>query len=141
IATQVEVVEKLSMPEASRVWLWILGPQLALFLTLLVIWRYVAELPPEIVQGIPSWSLFLKFLVVGPYAVGLALRASHPGFNYRPMGTDDGVKRDIRERIFESCSHGLMGRWPVNGDENCLLQGRGNAVLSPAVELEFGVSR
>jgi hypothetical protein len=72
---------KLSMGEASLVWLWILGPQLALLLMASVLlWGYGAKLPPEAMGGISSWSLLLQILVVGPYAVGLALRAKYPGF-------------------------------------------------------------
>ena len=78
---------RLSMREAGRVWLWILGPQLALLLTASVVasW-YGAKAPPETLRLITSLSLWLKFLLIGPYAVDLALRVRYPGFRLQPMG-------------------------------------------------------
>jgi hypothetical protein len=73
--------------EAGLVYLWILGPQLALLLTSsLGVWWFGAKLPPETVRYISSLSLWLRFLVVGPYAVGLALRAKYPGFRLQAYG-------------------------------------------------------
>lgn len=78
---------KLTVGEASLVWLWILGPQLAFFLAVsLLIGLYGAKIPPEIGGGIPSWSRLLQFLVVGPYAVDLALRVKYQGFRLQPYG-------------------------------------------------------
>lgn len=86
---------RLSMREATMVWLWILAPQLAFILILSVVfWGYRAKLPPEIVRGIPSWSVLLEFLVVGPYAVDLALRAKYAGFRLEPYGW-----RNTRQKI------------------------------------------
>jgi len=72
---------KLSIREAVSVWLWILGPQLALLLLVsLLVWFWGTKFPPDTVRGFSSISLWLWFLVVGPYAVGLALRAKYPAF-------------------------------------------------------------
>jgi hypothetical protein len=77
----------LSIREAVSVWLWILGPQLALLLLgSLVIWFCGTKLPPDTVRVFPSISLWLRFLVVGPYAVGLALRSRHPAFRLEAHG-------------------------------------------------------
>jgi hypothetical protein len=76
---------KLSMREAGLVWLWILGPQLALILTTSIItWSYV--LPPETGRAISGLSLWINFLVVGPYAIALALRVKYPGFRLQSYG-------------------------------------------------------
>jgi hypothetical protein len=76
---------KLSMREAGLVWLWILGPQLALILaTNIITWSYV--LPPETVRTISGLSLGIEFLVVGPYEIALALRVKYPGFRLQAYG-------------------------------------------------------
>lgn len=78
---------RLSVREASLVWLWILGPQLALLLTAsIIVWWFGDKLPPETIRSISSLSLWLRFLVVGPYAVDLALRAKYPGFRLQAYG-------------------------------------------------------
>jgi hypothetical protein len=78
---------RLSMREAGSVWLWILGPQLALLLIASVlVWWYGAKLPPETVRSISSLSLWLRFLVVGLYAVDLALRVNYSGFRLQAYG-------------------------------------------------------
>jgi len=77
----------LSVREGGRVSLWIVGPQLAFFLTAsLIVWVYGAKLPIELVRLISSSSLWLRFLVVGPYAVDLALRAKYSGFRLQTFG-------------------------------------------------------
>ncbi|MGD0302510.1 MAG: hypothetical protein ABSE86_36000 [Bryobacteraceae bacterium] len=58
----------LSAGEATRVWLWIFGPQLAFLLTL-VMWG-----PSGAARVISGLSLEIQFLIVGPSAVALALR-------------------------------------------------------------------
>jgi hypothetical protein len=87
----------LSMREASRVWLWILGPQLALFLiaSLIVSWPG-ATLRPETVSAINTWSLLLRFLMVGPYAVHLALRAQYPRFRLQAYGYNTKISAKTR---------------------------------------------
>jgi hypothetical protein len=78
---------RLSTREVLRVWLWIMGPQLALLLTAsLVVWCYGAKLPPGTVRSITSLSLWLRILLVGPYAVDLALRVNYPGFRLQAYG-------------------------------------------------------
>jgi hypothetical protein len=77
----------LSMREASLVWLQILWPQLALLLaTSLVVWWYGDKLQPETMRAIPSLSQWLRMLVVGPYAVAVALRVKYPGFRLQAYG-------------------------------------------------------
>lgn len=77
----------LTVREAFRVWLWILGPQLAFVLafSILLSW-YSSRIPAETFRSISSASLWLRFLVVGPYAVGLAVRAEYPGFRLHAYG-------------------------------------------------------
>jgi hypothetical protein len=76
--------QKLSLVEVGLVAIWILGPQLALFiLGSLFAQIYSASTG---VNHISSWSLWLRFLVVGPYAIGLALRAKYPRFHFQAHG-------------------------------------------------------
>ena len=77
----------LSMREAVSVWLWILWPQFAfLLLVSVVVWFWGAQLPLETVRGFLSMSLRIRFLVVGPYAVGLALRPQYAAFRLEAHG-------------------------------------------------------
>ena len=77
----------LSRRETGMVWLWIFGPQLALLLTASVVFGwYAAGLQAETVSGISSLLVWLRFLVIGPYAVDLALRAKYPGFRLQAYG-------------------------------------------------------
>jgi hypothetical protein len=77
----------LSLRQAVSVWLWILGPQLALLLLVsLAVWFCGTKLPPDTVRGFSSLSVWLRFLVVGPYAVGLALRSEYPAFRLEAHG-------------------------------------------------------
>ncbi len=77
----------LSMREAVSVWLWILGPQLALLvLSSLAVWRCGTKLPPDTVREFASIPLWLQLLVVGPYAAGLALRSKYPAFRLEAHG-------------------------------------------------------
>ncbi len=77
----------LSIRKAVSVWLWILGPQFALLLLVcIVVWFWGAKLPSETVRGFSSMSLWLRFLVIGPYAVGLALRPKYPTFRLEANG-------------------------------------------------------
>jgi hypothetical protein len=77
----------LSVREAVSVWLWILGPQFALLLLVsVVVGFWGAKLPSDTVRGFSSMSLWLRFLVIGPYAVGLALRPKYPMFRLEAHG-------------------------------------------------------
>jgi len=73
----------LSIPEAVRVWLWILILQVALYATgaLIVLWN-----GPRISGAISSLTMWLWFLWIGPYAIGLALRVKYPGFRLQACG-------------------------------------------------------
>jgi hypothetical protein len=78
---------KLSLRETTSVWFWIFGPQLAfLLIASLVVWFWGPKLPSETVREFSSMSLWLRFLVVGPYAVGLALRVKYPTFRLQAYG-------------------------------------------------------
>lgn len=80
-------IRNLSIREAVSVWLWMLGPQFALLLLVSVVVRFWgAMLPSDTVRGFSSMSLWLRFLVIGPYAVGLALRAKYPAFRLEAHG-------------------------------------------------------
>jgi len=73
--------------EAAAVWLWMLGPQLAFLLSIsILLWFYRANLPVQTVDSITSVSVWLRLLVVGPYAVGLAMRAKYNGFRLQAYG-------------------------------------------------------
>jgi hypothetical protein len=77
----------LSMREAFAVWRWILWPQLALLLlTSVVVWLWGANLPPDSSHSLSSLSQWLRFGVVGPYGLGLALRRQYPDFRLRAHG-------------------------------------------------------
>ena len=77
----------LSIREAVSVWLWILWPQLALLLLVsVVVWFWGARLPPDTVRRFSSMSLWIRFLVIGPYAVGLALRPKYSAFRLEAHG-------------------------------------------------------
>ena len=77
----------LSVREAGQVWLWILGPQLALVLATLALSYYASRLSAENVNLITSLSLWLRILAAGPYGIGLALRAHYPGFRLQAYGS------------------------------------------------------
>lgn len=71
----------LSVQEGVSVWLWIVRPQLALLLVVSVVtWFWGPMLPPATTRGFSSMSLWLRFLVVGPYAMNLALRQNYQEF-------------------------------------------------------------
>lgn len=77
----------LSIREAVLVWFWIFGPQFALLLLpSVVVWFWGATLPPDTVSRVSSLSLWLRFLVIGPYAVGLAYAQSIQCSGWRPTG-------------------------------------------------------
>ena len=77
----------LSVREAVSVWLWILGPQFALLLLVsVVVGFWGAKLPSDTVRGFSSMSLWIRFLVIGPYAAGLALRPKYPTFRLEAHG-------------------------------------------------------
>ncbi len=73
-----------SWSEAYRVWLWIFGPQLALSLALSVLLRFYGDrLPHDLLRSLNSISMWLRFLVVGPYAIHLAVQARYRGFRLK----------------------------------------------------------
>lgn len=78
---------ELSIRESIRIWLWIFGPQLALSLVFSVLLQFYGnKLQPETVRSLPSMSVWLRFLLVGPYAIDLALRAKYKGFRLQAYG-------------------------------------------------------
>ena len=77
----------LSMWEAAPLWLLIFLPQLALLvLASLVVGLWGTKLEPEAGRGISSLSLWLRLLVVAPYAVGFALRRKYATFRLQAHG-------------------------------------------------------
>ncbi|MBN9659898.1 MAG: hypothetical protein J0H49_17055 [Acidobacteria bacterium] len=75
-----------SWSEAYRVWLWIFGPQLALSLALGVLLRFYGDrLAPDLLRSLSSISMWLRFLVVGPYAIQLAVDARYRGFRLQAL--------------------------------------------------------
>ena len=73
--------------ESIRIWLWIFGPQLAFVLIFSVLLEmYGDRLQPETARSLPSMALWLRFLLVGPYAIDLALRVKYRGFRLQAYG-------------------------------------------------------
>ena len=78
---------RLSVRETAAVWFWIAWPKIAVYLLLsLVVGLWDKELAPEVVRGISSLSMWLRFLVVGPCAVALAMRVKYRGFRLQAYG-------------------------------------------------------
>ena len=75
------------MRDTASLWLWIFLPQLALLvLASLVVGVWGTKLEPEASRGLSSLSLWLRFLGVGPYAVGFALRRKYATFRLQAHG-------------------------------------------------------
>jgi hypothetical protein len=77
----------LSRGEAFSIWLWILGPQIALLLLVSVavsVWG--GKLSQETIGALSSMSQWLRLLVIGPYAVDFALRRKYSNFRLAAHG-------------------------------------------------------
>jgi len=73
--------------EAMAVWLWIVAPQLILLLAVSTIaWLCSVRTESVAARDLSSWARLLQFLVVGPFATGLALRAHYNGFRLQAYG-------------------------------------------------------
>jgi hypothetical protein len=78
---------RLSLLEILQVWLCIMGTELAFVtVTSLVLFLFQNKLPAETIRSLSSLSLWLRFLLVGPYAVGFALRIRYAGFRLQATG-------------------------------------------------------
>jgi len=78
---------ELSMRESFWIWLWIFGPQLALSVIFSIILQmYGNRISAERAQTLPSLAVWLRFLVVGPYAIELAMRMKYRGFRLQARG-------------------------------------------------------
>lgn len=76
---------RLSFRQTISVLLWIFAPQAAVFISMSVVFGFwVAQIPSEVRQQINSLFLWLQFLLIGPYGVGLALSARYRGFRLQP---------------------------------------------------------
>lgn len=76
----------LSIREACLVWAWIFIPQMVLMVTVSVIGLFGESLPPGMVRSLSGLSQWVRSVLVGPYAVGLALRMKYPGFRLQGYG-------------------------------------------------------
>lgn len=76
---------EISTREAMRVWLWILGPQLAVMLVAWVLW-YGAQMPADTLGSLGTLFSWIQVLAAGPYGVGLAMRAKYNGFRLQGYG-------------------------------------------------------
>lgn len=78
-------VRRLSFREGLSIWLWILGPQLALaaLLSLGVWWT---DLELDAIRQLGVFERLLRYFIVGPFAVGLALSRSSPTFRLQAHG-------------------------------------------------------
>ena len=73
--------------EGLRVWLRVFWPQIVfIILTSLLLRWSGSRLPAETARSITSLSLWLTFLVVGPFGIDLAMRAHYRGFRLRAYG-------------------------------------------------------
>jgi hypothetical protein len=78
-------VRRLSFRQAISVLLWIVAPQAAVMVSMSVVFGFWgAQLSEEVRQQINSIFLWLQFLLIGPYGVGLALSARYRGFRLQP---------------------------------------------------------
>lgn len=68
---------KLSLVERSRLWLWIAGPQAALYFSAMVL---ASAAPVELMRGLVFPLAAAKYLWAGPYGVALALKADYRRF-------------------------------------------------------------
>ena len=78
-----QTTRSLSLPEASRVWLWIAAPEVAFYLLASLL---IARLSPETASAISSLALWIRFLLIGPFGVGIAVRAKYYGFRLEASG-------------------------------------------------------
>jgi hypothetical protein len=82
-----ERTRRLSTRDAASVWLWLFRPQLAfLLVAAIVFWVWGTKIGTGTARGLNSLFLWVQYLVVGPYAVELALRARYSGFRLQPYG-------------------------------------------------------
>ena len=77
----------LSPSEILRIWFQVAWPQ-AVFLvgTFLALSLEVWNVSPETLQRFSSLELWLRILVVGPSAIGFAMRAHYKGFRLQAYG-------------------------------------------------------
>jgi hypothetical protein len=78
---------KLSISEGLKIWLWVLAPQLAVVLAALMLFTLMAgKIPAETIRGMNALWPWLRFLVIGPYALDLACKAKYRGFRLQAYG-------------------------------------------------------
>ena len=81
---------RLPLAGIGRAWLWIIVPQLALVLAVWLAAPIVSlsggKMPPDLYREISSLSIWVRFLLAGPYGIDLALRAHYPGFKLQGFG-------------------------------------------------------
>ena len=82
-----EQSSRLSSREIVSVWLWLVWPQVAFMLAAwLVLWLCGSRLPHEFIRSLGSLSVWARFLLVGPYSLGLALGMQYRGFRFQAYG-------------------------------------------------------
>jgi hypothetical protein len=74
-----------SFQEALRLWSRILLVQVVFYLSLSAI-AFLPGLPDGAIRSLSSLGGWLRFLVVGPFAVGFALRAKYSGLRFQACG-------------------------------------------------------
>jgi uncharacterized membrane protein YsdA (DUF1294 family) len=77
----------LSAKEGVEVWFWIIWPQVMVVtvLSLLAFWMD-SKGATEVSRGIPGLAMWTRILIVGPYAIDLAMRTKYSGFRMRIYG-------------------------------------------------------
>ena len=77
----------LSPRDGLPVCFWILAPQVVLLVSVpLLLWLLANTIPAKSAQSLVTLSVWIRLLVVGPWAVRLALRVDHPGFRLQALG-------------------------------------------------------
>jgi hypothetical protein len=74
-----------SFQETLRLWCRILLVQVVFYLSLSAI-AYLPGLPDDAIGSLSGLGEWIRFLVVGPFAVGFALRAKYPAFRFQACG-------------------------------------------------------
>jgi membrane protease YdiL (CAAX protease family) len=79
--------ERLLAPrEALSVWFRIVAPQIALYVALGIFVYWFGEgLHPQAARSLSSLASWLKYLVVGPFGIALALKTDYGSFRLQPL--------------------------------------------------------
>jgi hypothetical protein len=72
---------KLTFRESLNVWWWIFAPQLALVLLVNTFFFFFeSKIPPDTIGSISTLATQLRFLFLGPFGIGIAMKMPYRGF-------------------------------------------------------------